>query len=92
LDFAWFCLPSHGRYGDILVGTNSATLQVKKVETGDFRVKIHMRCQNDGFERVLVPVMVLPKTRTNLLSELVHICEQEPLPMLVGGAFDIIRQ
>jgi hypothetical protein len=26
-DFAWFCLPPHGRSGGILVGVNTSTLQ-----------------------------------------------------------------
>ena len=26
LDFAWFCLPPHGRFGGILVGINTDTL------------------------------------------------------------------
>jgi hypothetical protein len=36
LDFVWYCLPPQGRSGGILVGINSATLQVNKVTNGDF--------------------------------------------------------
>jgi hypothetical protein len=33
-DFAWFCLPPHGRSGGILVGINTATLLLENVENG----------------------------------------------------------
>jgi hypothetical protein len=52
LDFSWFCLPPHGRSGGILVGINNVSLQVGTVETGDFCVKLHVRCKHDGFEWV----------------------------------------
>jgi hypothetical protein len=55
-DFGWFCLLPHGRSGGILVGINTQTLLVKKVDNGDFRVKLHIRSKHDGFEWVLVPV------------------------------------
>ena len=41
-DFTWFCLPPHGRSGGMLVGFNSATLQVKKVDAGDYYLKFHL--------------------------------------------------
>jgi hypothetical protein len=34
-EFAWFCLPPHGRSGGILVGINTATLVVNRVDSGD---------------------------------------------------------
>ena len=55
-NFAWFCLPPHGRSRGILVGINSDTLQVLKVTTSDFCVKLHIKCKRDGFKWVLVPV------------------------------------
>ena len=35
-DYMWYCLPPTGRSGGILVGFNSATICVKKIEAGDF--------------------------------------------------------
>ena len=40
----------------MLVGFNSATLQVKKVDAGDYYLKFHLRSKDDGFEWVLVTV------------------------------------
>src|SRR5207253_1247063 len=54
--FAWYCLPPHGRSGGILVGINMETLLVKKVDVGDFCVKLFLRSKTDGFEWVFVPV------------------------------------
>src|SRR4051812_7206185 len=55
-EFAWFCLPPHGRSGGILAGINMETLQVKNVVTGDFCDKRHLSSKHDGFEWVFVPV------------------------------------
>jgi hypothetical protein len=38
------------------MGINSDTLHVIKVTTGDFCVKLHIKCKRDGFEWILVPV------------------------------------
>ena len=43
MDYMWFCLPPHGRSGGILVGINSATLMIQRVESGDFCVKLHVK-------------------------------------------------
>ena len=50
LDFAWYCLPPHGRSGGILVGINMETLHINKLDVGDFSVKLYLRCKGDGFE------------------------------------------
>jgi hypothetical protein len=49
-NFSWFCLPPQGRSGGILVGVNFDTIDVLKVTTGDFSVRMHMKCKRDGFE------------------------------------------
>src|SRR6266498_1813939 len=94
LDFAWYCLPLHGRSGGILVGINMETLHVKKVDVGGFCVKVFLRSKTDGFEWVLVPVYGAAQDlhKPEFLSELVRICDSEPLPMLMGGDFNIIRR
>jgi hypothetical protein len=76
------------------VGINSDTLQVLKVTTGDFCVKLHIKCKRDGFEWVLVPVYGAAQDahKAIFLVELVRTCESESLPMLIGGDFNIIRK
>jgi hypothetical protein len=65
-----------------------------KVSTGDFCVKLHIKCKRDGFEWVLVPVYGAAQNahKPEFLAELVRTCEDEILPMLVGGDFNIIRK
>jgi hypothetical protein len=55
-NFSWFCLPPHGRSGGILVGVHSDTLEVLKVTTGNFSVRMHMKFKRDGFEWNFVPI------------------------------------
>ena len=93
-DFSWFCLPPRGRSGGMLIGVNTATLQVKNVDVGDFCVKLYVKSKCDGFEWVLVSVYgaAQDEQKPMFLSELVRLCENEPLPMLVGGDFNILRK
>ena len=78
----------------MLIGVNTATLQVKNVDVGDFTVKLFLKSKNDGFEWVLVSVYgaAQDEFKPQFLSELVRLCENEPLPMMVGGDFNIIRK
>ena len=93
LDFSWFCLPPQGRSGGMLIGINMATLLVKNVDVGDFCVKLYVKSKSDGFEWVLVSVYGAAQDDKKhlLLSEFVRMCENEPLPLLAGGDFNIIR-
>ncbi|XP_024310192.1 uncharacterized protein LOC112268600 [Brachypodium distachyon] len=94
LAYEWYVLPPHGRSGGILVGFNTINLQVKRVDTGDYCIKFHLRSKFDGFEWVLVPVYGAAQNihKSDFLAELVRICESEPLPLVVGGDFNIIRR
>jgi hypothetical protein len=94
VEFAWFCLPPIGRSGGILVGINTSTLQIKRVENGDFCVKIHVRSKHDGFEWILVSVYGAAQDtrKPEFLSELVRLCDTENLPILVAGDFNILRK
>jgi hypothetical protein len=67
---------------------------VLKVSTGDFCVKLHIKCKRDGFEWLMVPVYgaVLDAHKAEFLAELVRTCESETLPILVRGDFNIIRK
>ena len=93
-DFSWFCLPPQGRSGGMLIGINMATIQVTNVEVGDFCVKLYVKSRFDGFEWVLVSVYgAAQDDKKNLfLSEFVRMCENEPLPLMAGGDFNIIRK
>ena len=93
-DFTWFCIPPHGRSGGMLVGFNNDTLAANNVLTGDFCVKFHVRNKLDGFRWAFVVVYgaAQEEKKPDFLAELVRICDDETLSMLVGGDFNIIRR
>ena len=78
----------------MLLGVNVGTLLVTNVEVGDFCVKLFLKSKRDGFQWVLVSVYgaAQDEHKPQFLSELVRLCENEPLPMMVGGDFNIIRK
>jgi hypothetical protein len=92
-DFLWYCLPPQGRSGGILVGFNAQTFKVKNVVSGDRCVKFHLVTKFDNFEWSLVVVYGAAQDaqKGEFLAKLVCMCENDPLPMLVGGDFNIIR-
>jgi exonuclease III len=94
MDYSWFCLPPRGRSGGILSRINNASLIVTKVISGDFCVKFHLKIKRDNFEWALVAVYGAAQDRHKpaFLAELVRICENETLPLMVGGDFNIIRR
>jgi hypothetical protein len=67
---------------------------VTKVIFGDFCVKFHLKIKRDNFEWALVAIYGAAQDRhkPSFLAELVRICENEMLPLLVGGDFNIIRR
>ena len=93
-DYTWYCLPPRGRSGGILVGFNSNDLVVQNVVTGDFCVKFQLKNKQDGFmwSFVVAYGAAQDEFKPDFLAELVRICENETLPMLVGGDFNIIRR
>jgi hypothetical protein len=93
-NFAWFCLQPHGRSGGILVGVNTTTLVVNRVDSGDYCVKLSITSKIDGFQWLLVPVYgaAQDKNKYEFLAELVRTCESETIPMLLVGDFNILRK
>jgi hypothetical protein len=54
---------------------------------------LHLPSKNDGFEWCFIPVYGAAQDSSKhlFLSELVRTCENEPLPMMLGGDFNILR-
>jgi hypothetical protein len=94
VDFDWYCLPPRGRSGGILLGVKCETLEVLNVVHGEFAVKFRVRSKIDGFRWALVAVYgtAQPELKPEFLADLVRICGDERLPILVGGDFNIIRR
>ena len=70
------------------------TLEVLNVVHGDCAAKFRVRSKIDGFRWALVAVYgaAQPELKPYFLANLVRICGDERLPILVGGDFNIIRR
>ena len=92
-DFTWHCLPPRGRSGGILLGINSAVLDLSFIAEGEFFIKFHLRNKSDDFKWILMAVYGLAQDdfKPAFLAELVRTCQQNPLPTLIGGDFNIMR-
>jgi hypothetical protein len=86
-DFAWHCLPPRGRSGGILLGINSLVLDLSVIVEGKFFVKFHQQNRQDDFKWILMAVYgpAQEDFKIAFLSELVRTCQQNPLPVLIGG-------
>jgi hypothetical protein len=94
LDYQWYCLRPIGRSGGILVGINASTLKVQDITIGDRCAKFYVTSKSDNFKWALVAVYgaAQDEHKAGFLAELVRICENESLPLIVGGDFNIIRR
>ena len=67
---------------------------IGEIEEGDFFIKFKLRNKQDGFQWFLVSAVygaTQQEFKEVFLTELVHFCSKETLPMLIGGDFNIIR-
>jgi hypothetical protein len=63
------------------------------IDDGDFFVKFNLRDRKSDFKWFLVAVYgtAQPKFKESFLTELVQVCDNEKLPLCIGGDFNIIR-
>ena len=92
-DFVWHCLPPRGRSGGILLGISAIALDVSLIVEREFFIKFHLRNKNDDFKWILMAVYgpAQDDFKSAFLSELVRTCQQNPMPTLIGGDFNIMR-
>ena len=92
-DFVWHCLPPSGRSGGILLGVNSLILDLSLIVEGEFFIKFHLRNRQDDFKWILMAVYgpAQEDFKSAFLSELVRTCQQNTLPTLIRGDFNIMR-
>jgi hypothetical protein len=79
--------PDWALWRGILVGVNASSLEVQQVVAGDRCVKFYVKSKVDHFRWALVAVYgaAQDEHKPEFLAELVRICENEALPILVGG-------
>jgi exonuclease III len=92
-DFVWHCLPPKGRSGGILLGINATILDLSVIVEGEFYVRFHLMNKTDKFKWILMAVYgpAQDDFKSSFSAELVHACQHNHLPTLVGGDFNILR-
>jgi hypothetical protein len=76
------------------VGIKAASFSIQDVIIGDRCAKFYVTSKSDNLRWALVAVYEAAQDehKADFLAKLVRICEDEPLPLLVGGDFNIIRR
>ncbi|WVZ75253.1 hypothetical protein U9M48_023327 [Paspalum notatum var. saurae] len=92
-DFVWHCLPPRGRSGGILLGINADSFKLSLIVEGEFFVKFHLSNKSDNFKWILMAVYgpAQDDFKTAFLAELVRTCQNNFLPTIIGGDFNIMR-
>jgi hypothetical protein len=92
-NFVWHWTAPRGRSGGILLGVDLDVMDVGSIDDGEFFVKFRMSDKVRDFKWVLVAVYgaAQPEFKEYFLTELVHSCNHERLPLCIGGDFNIIR-
>ena len=72
---------------------NNTVMDLSFIVEGEFFIKFHLRNKSDDFKWILMAIYGLAQDefKTAFLSEMVRTCQQNPLPTLIGGDFNIMR-
>ena len=92
-EFVWHCLPPRGRSGGILLGVRRDRFDLTLMVEGEFFVKFHLNNRVDNFKWILMAVYGPAQEvfKTTFLTKLVRTCQQNYLPTLIGGDFNMMR-
>jgi hypothetical protein len=93
IDFQWFSCPPRDRYGGMLVGVRSDTMEVLASSDGEYHIKLIIRNKADDFIWSLVVVYGAAQDnfKAEFLHELVNLAKDNPHPILIGGDFKLLR-
>jgi hypothetical protein len=91
--FLWHCKEPRGRLGGILLGIDLDTFDIGAIDEGDFYIKFHLCNKDNNFKWALVVVYgpAQANLKEQFLTEMVHLCSHEQLPILIGGDFNILE-
>lgn len=92
LDYCWDWIASKGRSGGILLGVNTASMDLLAIHEGDFNIKFHLQNKVANFKWSLVAVYGVAQDgrKASFLKKLVNSCRDNLYPLMIGGDFNII--
>ena len=72
---------------------NNTVMDLSFIVEGEFFIKFHLRNKSDDFKWILMAIYgpAQDEFKMAFLSEMVRTCQQNPLPTLIGGDFNIMR-
>ena len=92
--FSWCFVPAVGQSGGLLSGINTDFYDILDSEKGCHHIRFLVRDRKNGEKLNIVNVYGAShnKDKEYFLVELVHICNSNTFPIIVGGDFNIIRK
>jgi hypothetical protein len=92
-NFLWHYKEPRGRSGGILLGIDLDTFDIGEIDEGDSYVKFHLCNKEDGLKWALVAIYdpAQANFKKQFLTEMVHLCSHEELPILLGEDFNMPR-
>ena len=91
--FLWSWIDPKGHSGGILLGINPSIFDIGFISQGDYHIKFRMRNKVDSFQWNLIAFYEAAKVehKESFLTEIVQCCQNETIPLLMGGDFNLIR-
>ena len=91
--FLWSWIEPKGHSGGTLLGINPTIFDIGYISQGEYHIKFCMRNKSDGFQWNLIAVCGAAQAehKQSFLTELVQCCQNESLPLGLGGDFNIIK-
>jgi hypothetical protein len=92
-EYLWYTMAPKGRSGGMLVGVDLQVLDIGAIYERDFFVKFRLCNKPDSFKWALVALYgpAQDDQKEKFLAEMVNMCSHENLPIMIGGAFNIMR-
>lgn len=92
--FSWCYVPAVGQSGGLLCGVNTDFYDIIYSKKGCHHIRFLVQDRTSGEKMNIVNVYGAPhnKDKEYFLIELVHICNSNAFPIIIGGDFNIIRK
>lgn len=91
--FCWKWIPSRGKSGGILGGVKNSKFDIVDTEMGTFYIKMTVMDKKIQTHYCLIFVYgaAQEEHKEDFLQEFAAVCDDQDLPLLIGGDFNILR-